>query len=52
LANAESRLILAKMFLHYDLEIDHQQTPKDWIDQKAWAVFVKKHLYVKFTQAN
>ena len=49
LANAEARLILTKMFWHYDMELDNAKTAPNWRDQKAWAVFVKKHLYVKFS---
>ncbi|MCJ1401581.1 hypothetical protein MMC11_004797 [Xylographa trunciseda] len=50
LANAQARLILAKLFFNYDMELDRSKTPADWLDQQAWAVFVKKHVYVRVTQ--
>ncbi|RFU28549.1 hypothetical protein B7463_g7779, partial [Scytalidium lignicola] len=49
LANAEARLILAKMFWHLDLKID-SKTSTDWLDQKSWTVYEKKPLYVEFTK--
>ncbi|KAH8658378.1 cytochrome P450 [Xylariales sp. PMI_506] len=50
LANAEGRLILAKMFWHLDLKID-TKTSADWLDQKSWTVYDKKPLYVEFIEA-
>ncbi|KAJ5714348.1 cytochrome P450 [Penicillium malachiteum] len=49
LAQAEARLIMAKLLWHYDLE-HGQKTPVDWLDQKSFAVFSKKELYVRFTR--
>ncbi|PWY67718.1 cytochrome P450 [Aspergillus eucalypticola CBS 122712] len=47
LANAESRLITAKLLWRYDLELDGK-VDKDWLDQKSYGVFIKKDLPVKF----
>jgi cytochrome P450 len=51
LANAESRLIMAKILYKYNMELDAEKTPADWLDQKSWAVFVKKHMHVRFSVA-
>ncbi|KIA75840.1 cytochrome P450 [Aspergillus ustus] len=48
LANAESRLIITKILLNYNIHLD-KDTPKDWTDQLSWAVFVKKPLYLTFS---
>ncbi|GKZ73328.1 hypothetical protein AnigIFM50267_010012 [Aspergillus niger] len=49
LANAESRLVITKLLLSYDIHLD-KNTPKDWTDQISWAVFVKKPLYLTFSR--
>lgn len=41
---------MAKLFWHFDMELDQSKTPANWLDQKAWAVFVKNHLHVKFSR--
>ncbi|KAJ5909051.1 cytochrome P450 [Penicillium taxi] len=48
LANAEARLIITKLLWHFDFELD-RNVDKDWLDQKSYAVFVKKDLHVRFS---
>lgn len=49
LANAESRLIVTKLFFNYDMTLDQSKMPANWLDQNAWAVFVKNHTFVRFS---
>ncbi|KAK4955890.1 hypothetical protein LTR10_006829 [Elasticomyces elasticus] len=50
LAYAEMKLILAKVLWHFDFELMSDKTG-DWFDQKAWALWDKKPLYVKVREA-
>lgn len=46
LALAEMKLILAKVFLHFDLVLS-EKNRGDWCDQKSYLIYEKKPLYVK-----
>ncbi|KAL9094765.1 MAG: hypothetical protein Q9165_003036 [Trypethelium subeluteriae] len=50
LAYMEMRLIMAKLFWHYDIELDERKTG-EWLDQRAWGVWRKRPLWVKFNVA-
>ncbi|CAG8977132.1 hypothetical protein HYALB_00003353 [Hymenoscyphus albidus] len=47
LANAEMRLVLARVLWAFDLEL--QPESKNWIDQRAFALWEKPPLMVKIT---
>lgn len=46
------RLILAKVIWHFDLALAPEHDQADWFDQKAWAVWWKKPLWVKVSVAS
>ncbi|MCJ1378123.1 hypothetical protein MMC17_001219 [Xylographa soralifera] len=46
LALAEMKLILAKVFWHFDLALS-EKTQEDWCDQRSYLIYEKKPLYIK-----
>lgn len=49
IAWAELRLIVCKVFYHFDLEL--QEDSETWIDQRTFALWEKGALNVKLTAA-
>lgn len=47
MANYEMRLIMAKLLLAYDLELEEEST--NWHDQKCYALWIKPPLMVRAT---
>jgi averantin hydroxylase len=50
LANVEMRLILTRVLFNFDLELDEARTG-NWLDQKAFALWEKRPLWVKLRPA-
>lgn len=48
LALAEMKLILAKLFWHFDIELS-EKSQDDWTDQRSYLANEKKPLYVKLS---
>lgn len=40
---------MTKLFFNYDMTLDQSKMPANWLDQNAWAVFVKNHTFVRFS---
>ncbi|MCJ1284882.1 hypothetical protein MMC26_004219 [Xylographa opegraphella] len=50
LANAEIRLLLANLLFHFDVSLDAAAVDPQWRVQKAWFVWQRKPLVVRFVE--
>lgn len=49
LAYAEMRLILSKLFFHFDLEMDRERMGKDWLEQTAHISWNQNPLWARLS---
>ena len=49
IAEAETRLVLAKMVWNFDMSLAVTKARADWLDQKSYLGWVRKPLLVKVT---